>query len=61
MSKRTNYDDYGKMIVRASRQVGKSTFHLAQLFNWLSFRDHPQDFRPLEFKMELVSIKEADK
>ena len=61
MSERINYDDYGKMLVRASRQVGKSTFCLAQLFNWLSFRDHPQDFKPLEFKMELVSIKESDK
>lgn len=53
-----NYNDYGKMLERSSRQVGKSTFHLAQLLNWLSFRDHPQDFKPLEFKMELVDVKE---
>lgn len=61
MSERINYEDYGRMLVKASRQAGKSTFRLAQLLNWLSFSDHPQDFKPLEFKMELVSIKEADK
>ena len=53
-----NYNDYWKMLERSSRQVGKSMFHLAQLLNWLSFRDHPQDFKPLEFKMELVNVKE---
>jgi hypothetical protein len=53
-----NYNDYGKMLERSSRQVGKSTFHLAQLLNWLSFQDHPQDFKPLEFKMELVDVKD---
>lgn len=53
-----DYNEYGQMLVRASRQVGKSTFHLAQLLNWLSFQDHPQDFKPLEFKMELVDVKD---
>jgi hypothetical protein len=53
-----DYNEYGKMLVRASSQVGKSTFHLAQLLNWLSFQDHPQDFKPLEFKMELVNVKD---
>ena len=53
-----DYTEYGKMLVRASRQVGKSTFHLAQFINWLSFQDHPQDFKPLEFKMELVDVKD---
>lgn len=53
-----DYNEYGKMLVRASRQVGKSMAHLAQLLNWLSFQDHPQDFKPLEFKMEPVSVKE---
>ena len=61
MSERINYEDYGKILIRTSRQVGKSMVHLAQLINWLSFRDRPQDFKPLEFKMELVSIKEAEK
>ncbi len=53
-----DYNEYGKMLVRASRQVGKSTIHLAQFLNWLSFQDHPQDFTPLEFKMELVDVKD---
>ena len=53
-----NYNEYGKMLERLARQVGKSTFHLAQLLNWLSFQDHPQDFKPLEFKMELVDVKD---
>lgn len=53
-----NYNDYGKMLERSARQVGKSTCHLAQLINWLSFQDHPQDFKPLEFKMELVNVKD---
>lgn len=60
MSEFVNYNDYGKYLIRTSRQVGKSTFHLAQFLNWLSFRDHPQDFKPLEFKMELVNIKNDD-
>ena len=53
-----NYENYGKMLERSSMQVGKSMVHLAQLLNWLSFKDHPQDFKPLEFKMELVNVKE---
>lgn len=53
-----NYNDYGKMLERSSRQVGKSMVHLAQLLNWLSVQNHPQDFKPLEFKMELVNVKE---
>lgn len=53
-----NYIDYGKMLERSSRQVGKSMFHLAQFLNWLSFQDHPQDFKPLEFKMERVNVKD---
>ena len=53
-----DYNEYGKMLERSARQVGKSTFHLAQLLNWLSFQDHPQDFKPLEFKMELVDVKD---
>lgn len=53
-----DYNDYGKMLERTSRQVGKSRFHLAQLLNWLSFQDHPRDFKPLEFKMEPVKVKE---
>jgi len=53
-----NYNEYGKMLGRSSRQVGKSMVHLAQLINWLSFQGHPQDFKPLEFKMELVNVKE---
>ena len=52
------YNEYGKMLARTSRQVGKSRFHLAQLLNWLSFQDYPQDFKPLEFKMEPVNVKE---
>lgn len=61
MSERINYNEYGNMLVRTSRQVGKSTFHLAKLLNWFSFREHPKDFKPLKFKMELVRIKETDK
>ena len=53
-----NYENYGKMLERSSRQVGKSMAHLAQVLNWLSFQDHPQDFKPLEFKMELVDVKD---
>ena len=53
-----NYENYGKMLERSSRQVGKSMAHLAQLLNWLSFQDHPQDFKPLEFKMEIVNVKD---
>lgn len=52
------YENYGKMLERSSRQVGKSMAHLAQVLNWLSFQDNPQDFKPLEFKMELVNVKE---
>lgn len=52
------YNEYGKMLERSSRQVGKPMIHLAQLLNWLSFQDHPQDFKPLEFKMELVDVKD---
>lgn len=52
-----NYENYGKMLERSSRQVGKSMAHLAQVLNWLSFQDNPQDFKPLEFKMELVNVK----
>lgn len=54
-----NYNDYGKMRERSSRQAGKSMVHLAQLLNWLSFQDHPQDFKPLEFNMELVNVKDT--
>lgn len=53
-----NYNEYGKMLERSSRQVGKSTFYLGQLLNWLSFQGHPQDFKPLEFKMALVNVKD---
>lgn len=53
-----DYNECGKMLERSARQVGKSTFHLAQVLNWLSFQDNPQDFKPLEFKMELVNVKE---
>ena len=53
-----NYNVYGKMLERSPRQVGKSTFHLAQLINWLSFQDHTQDLKPLDFKMELVNVKD---
>ena len=53
-----NYENYGKMLERSSRQVGKSMVHLAQFLNWLSFQDHPHDFKPLEFKMELVNVKD---
>lgn len=53
-----NYENYGKMLECSSRQVGKSMAHLAQVLNWLSFQDNPQDFKPLEFKMELVNVKE---
>lgn len=60
MSRRINYDDYGRMLIKASR-YGKSAVCLAQLLNWLSFRDCPQDFKPMEFKMEPVRIEEADK
>lgn len=53
-----NYENYGKMLERSSRQVGKSMAHLAQVLNWLSLQDNPQDFKPLEFKMELVNVKD---
>lgn len=53
-----NYENYGKMLERSPRQVGKSMAHLAQVLNWLSFQDNPQDFKPLEFKMELVNVKD---
>ncbi len=55
-AKKLNYEDYGRMLVSSARQVGKTSIHLAQLINWLSFQDHPQDFKPLEVKMELVEI-----
>ena len=53
-----NYENYGKMLERSSMQAGKSMVHLAQFINWLSFQDHLQDFKPLEFKMELVDVKD---
>lgn len=53
-----NYENYGKMLKRSSRQAGKTMLQLAQLLNWLSFQDHPRDFKPLKFKMEPVNVKD---
>ena len=57
-AKKLNYENYGRMLLSSAAQVGKTSAHLAQLINWLSFQNHPEKFRPLEFKMELANVKD---
>lgn len=48
--------DYGNKLLRSARQPGKSTMRMMQLLNWLSYLDRPAEFKPLEFKMELMKV-----
>lgn len=50
------YADYGNKLLRSARQPGKSTMRMMQFLNWLSYSDRPEEFKPLEFKMELMKV-----
>ena len=50
------YADYGNKLLRSARYPGKSTMRMMQFLNWLSYSDRPEEFKPLEFKMELMKV-----
>ena len=50
------YADYGNKLLRSARQPDKSTMRMMQFLNWLSYSDRPAEFKPLEFKMELMKV-----
>ena len=56
MVSKDKYADYGSKLLRSARQPGKSTMRMMQLLNWLSYSDRPAEFKPLEFKMELMKV-----
>lgn len=56
MVSKDKYADYGNKLLRSTRQSGKSTMRMMQFLNWLSYLYRPEEFKPLEFNMELMKV-----
>lgn len=56
MVSKDKYSDYGNKLLMSARQPGKSTMRMMQFLKWLSYSDRPEEFKPLEFNMELMKV-----